>query len=115
VIDPRTGQLTLTYRADQGDDKRLIGAELAASTFENDSKTRVVTLRALENGAVVYAADVHRQAYEETKTDAWKQANGTEPAAVAKHILTQEWPATATTPDAGNNTETPANDNNAGA
>jgi RNA polymerase subunit RPABC4/transcription elongation factor Spt4 len=98
VVDPRTNLLTLTYRAEAADDKRLIGAELAATTFENGPSIRLITIRAIENGAVAYVADARRDAYEQTKTDEWKQQNGTDPGALAKHILTQEWPATQPAP-----------------
>ena len=93
VIDPRTGLLTLTFRLDAGDDKRLIAADLAGTTFDNAPNVRLITLRAVVNGAITYVADARREAYEETRTDAWKQQNGEEPATVAKHILSQEWPA----------------------
>lgn len=98
VVDPRTSLLTLTYRVESTDDKRLVGAELAATALDNSSTTRLITLRAVENGALAYLADVRREAYEETKTDAWRQANGTELSAIAKHILSQEWPASTEPP-----------------
>lgn len=102
VIDPRTSQLTLTYRVATGEDRKAIGAELAGVTFDNSPTTRLIAIRAVENDAVVYVADARREAYEETKSDAWKAANGNDPAAFAKHLLTQEWPATASEPPAVN-------------
>ena len=98
VIDPRTSQLTLTFRVAAGEDRKAIGAELAGTTLENSPSVRLVTVRAVENDAVVFVADARREAYEETKSEAWKTSNGSDPAAFAKHLLTQEWPATVPDP-----------------
>jgi len=112
VMDPRTNLLTLTYKAEPSDDKRNVGAELAATTFENGPNVRLITLRAIENGAVAFVADARREAYEETKAESWKQENGTDPGALAKHILTQEWPATQ--PSSENTTGSESSVNNSG-
>jgi len=93
-IDPRTLQLTVTFRIETKDDARMIAADLAGISFENHATSQLVTLRAIENGNLKYVADVRRAAYEETKTDVWKQANP-EPEALSKHILTNEWPTVA--------------------
>jgi hypothetical protein len=103
IEDNRASHLILTYRIGSQDDRKLIGAELAITALANNSATRLVTVRAISDGSVVYIADVHREAYEETLKDEWKQQNGEEPAAVAGHVVTQEWPA----PDATSTSETP--------
>lgn len=96
-IDPRTSHLTLTYLLANGEDRKSIGAELAATTFENAPTIRLITIRAIENGSLAYVADARREAYDETKSEAWKQANGDSASAIANHLLTQEWPASAAT------------------
>jgi tetratricopeptide (TPR) repeat protein len=97
VLDPRTLQLTLTYRIEANDDARTIGAELAGVALDNHATTQLVTVRAIESGNLKFVADVRREAYEETKTDVWKQANGAEASAFAKHVISNEWPAVAPT------------------
>jgi hypothetical protein len=94
-IDPRTLQLTISFRVEAKDDARAIGADLAGMALDNHATTRLVTLRAIEEGNLKYVADVRREAYEETKTDAWKQANSADPTALAKHVLSNEWPPAA--------------------
>ncbi len=96
AIDPRTSLLTVTFRVAAGEDRKAIAAEIAGVALENSPNTRLVTVRAIENEALVYIADVRRESYEETKTDAWKQANGSDSSAYAKHVLSQEWPAAET-------------------
>ncbi|MBC8064109.1 MAG: tetratricopeptide repeat protein [Chlorobia bacterium] len=113
TVDPRSNLMILTYRVEAADDKKLIASELAGVAFDNSPSVRVITLRAVEGGTVAYVADARREAYEETKTEAWKQQNGSEPATVAKHLLSQEWPANPT-PAENPPPETPASDNNAG-
>ncbi|HJP82051.1 MAG TPA: tetratricopeptide repeat protein [Fimbriimonadaceae bacterium] len=103
IEDKRASHLILTYRIESQDDRKLIGAELAITALANNSATRLVTVRAISEGNVVYIADVHREAYEETLKDEWKQQNGEEPAAIAGHVMTQEWPAAG----AASTTETP--------
>ncbi len=93
VIDPRTSHLTLTYLVANGEDRKAIGAELAATTFDNAPSIRLITIRAIESGSVVYAADARREAYEETKAEAWRHENGDDASVIARHMLTQEWPA----------------------
>ena len=91
--DPRTAQVFITYRLDANEDRKVIGAEIAAATFDNSAATQSITLRAVTDGAVVYIADAKRDAYELTKTDEWKKQNETDPSALATHLLTNEWPS----------------------
>ncbi len=91
-IDPRTGLMTLSFQIDASEDRQSVAIDLASTALENSPNTRIVTVRGMENGVLDYMADVRREAYEESKTDAWKQANP-DSAALVKHLLTQEWPA----------------------
>jgi len=91
--DPRTAQVFITFRLDANEDRRIVGAEIAAATFDNSAATQSITLRAMTDGAVVYIADAKRDAYELTKTDEWKRQNEMDPGALAKHLLTNEWPS----------------------
>lgn len=116
VQDPRSGLLVLTFNAASGEDARLTALKLAEAAFENSPATRIVTLRAIRDGALAYTADAHRETYEETKTEGWKAQNVNDPAAIAKHILTQEWPAdtTTSTPPANDGQTNNTNDNGTG-
>jgi len=110
AIDPRSGLLTLTYLAASGDDERSIAAKLVEAAFDNSPSTRVITVRAMRDGILSYMADAHRETYEETKTDAWKSQNGSEPDAAARHFLTQEWlPNGASATTTGGDQTTPDN------
>lgn len=91
--DPRTGALILTFRIEEGDDQRLVAAELATTALENSPSTRLVTLRGISGSSLAYMADVRRETYEETKQETWRQQNGIEASVIARHILSQEWPA----------------------
>jgi len=93
ALDPRSGLLAITFNAGGSEDARTVAAKLAEAAFENNPTTRIVTLRAIRDGNLAYTADAHRETYEETKTDAWKAQNANDPTALARHILTQEWPA----------------------
>jgi hypothetical protein len=93
--DARTAHVFITYRVDASEDQRAIGAEMAATTFDNSAATQAITLRAITDGAVVFIADAKRDVYEQTKSDDWKKQNAADPTALARHILTDEWPANA--------------------
>lgn len=111
--DPRGDLLMVTFTLGESDDERAISAKLAEAVFEN-TPARLLTLRAVRGDVLAYVADVHRETYEETKTDAWKQQN-TDPNAAAKHFLTQEWyPNGPTVPLNEGNTQTPTTDGNTG-
>jgi len=107
VQDPRSGLLVVTFNLATGDDARAVALKLAETAFDTSPVTRIVTLRAILDGKLAYTADAHRETYEETKTDAWKNQNANDPSAAARHILTQEWPAdTGTTPAPNTTTAT---------
>ena len=114
VVDPRTGLLVLTYRVGDQENERALGASLARTAFDQSPNTRVITLRGMKGGTLVYVADSHREAYVETESAEWKQQNSSDPNAWITHMLSQEWtPNGAPSPDtpAGNPPGGPDSDN----
>lgn len=93
TTDPRTSVTSITFRIEPADEPRLIASEIAAITLENSPQTRLVTLRGLAGTTLSYMADVRRETYEETKLETWRQANGSDPAIIAGHVISQEWPS----------------------
>jgi hypothetical protein len=98
ILDPRSGLAVVTFSVGEAEDSRQIAAEIASVVFDNSAITRTITIRAIKGGALSFIADVHRDAYEQTKSDDWKAQNGSDPNALATHILSQEWPASSEAP-----------------
>ncbi len=90
TIDPRTKQLTIMYRVQEGESERVIGAQIARDALGAIGDSALVTLRALRGDQTVYMADVPRSRLAESQTEAW-QAAAAAPDAWIQHILTNEW------------------------
>jgi tetratricopeptide (TPR) repeat protein len=88
--DPRSKIVTLAYVVQPDEDERKIGAELARTTLSQSSDAQLVVLRGIKSDRLGYVADVPRARWQESETDAWKQANPNVDAWIS-HLLTNEW------------------------
>jgi hypothetical protein len=107
-LDPRTKNLLVTYRLQEDDTERKVGAELARESLAAIPEAPQVTVRALRGEHVIYMADVHRTRLAETQTEAWRStATGLD--AWMHYVLQNEWFASPpnSTPAAGEETPTP--------
>jgi len=88
--DPRSKVVSLTFTVGQDDDTRKIGAELARTTLAQASDAQLIVVRAVRDGHLAFVADVPRARWQESESDAWKQANPAVDAWIG-HLLTNEW------------------------
>lgn len=91
TLDPRSKLAILTYVLADGDDIRRIGAELARIALDQSPDTLTVTLRGMQEGKLVYIADVPRARYAETTDPNWQPEVPGQGDAWIAHILTNEW------------------------
>jgi len=87
--DLKTKITTVTYSSVEGEDVRVVGADLAKTIFELTEDPETVMLRAFKGKKPVYQAEVPRDLYAETLTDDWQQ-KATVPDAWVSYILTNE-------------------------
>jgi hypothetical protein len=92
-IDPRTRMITLTYNVPEGDDERTIGARLAVAALTAEPASNMVTLRAMRNGALVFSADVTREAMRLVQSPEWQQMHQQDPLAFRSALFSNPWPA----------------------
>ncbi|MEZ0326688.1 MAG: tetratricopeptide repeat protein [Fimbriimonas sp.] len=90
TMDPRTKQLTITYRLQEGDVDRKIGAEMARDALAVITETSMVTVKGLKGDKMAYMADVPRTRLAETQTETW-QATAAGPDAWIQYVITNEW------------------------
>jgi tetratricopeptide (TPR) repeat protein len=93
VQDPRTHQVTLTFSVSEGEDARRLGAQFARTLFEQINETQVVTVRAIQNGTLIFVADATRTRYLESIADLKKSATPERVDSLGDEIFSNEWPA----------------------
>ncbi len=89
-MDPRTKQLTLTFRLQEGEVERKIGAEMARDALGVISEANQVTVRGLRADKTVYMGDISRAKVAETQTEAW-QSTALGPDAWVQYVVANEW------------------------
>lgn len=88
--DPRSHSMILTYLPDASEDYRSLGARLGSAALGTESESLIVTLRAMQNGKLIYTADLLRYRLNETKSPTWRSQH---PGANdwIDNVLTNEW------------------------
>jgi len=89
--DPRTNDLTITYRCTVEENVKGIGAHLATLGLDKVRECNKVIIRAAVDGQLAMVAEVHRDNVQRTKTSEWQDQNGTDQNAWTNAVVTNEW------------------------
>lgn len=94
-MDPRTKRVFVTYAVADGDDERLVAADLGHAVHLAVENCPQATLRATKSGEDVYVADVMREAFVADSSRDWQAQDPNDPNAVlraaADALLSREW------------------------
>ncbi|MFN3729109.1 MAG: tetratricopeptide repeat protein [Fimbriimonadaceae bacterium] len=90
-VDPRFGTLGLTVSTPEGESPRLVAARLGVQALETLPDIRVVTVRCLEAGRIVFIADVRREDVMRTAGDEWRAQYENDPEAWVSAVLSNVW------------------------
>lgn len=96
--DPRNHQVIVTFSLTEGEDARRLGAQFARTILEQINETQVVTVRATQNGTLIFVADATRARYLESLAEQRKSATPDRADSMGDEIFSNEWPSRTSDP-----------------
>lgn len=89
--DPRTNEVTLTFRSSVEENVKALGAQLATLALDKVRECNKVVFRCVVEGQLAMVAEVHRDNLQRTKTSEWLEQYGNDPTAWTNSVVTNEW------------------------
>lgn len=89
--DPRTNDLTITYRCFGDENVKATGAHLAAVGLDKIKECNKVTIRAVVDGQLAMVGEVLRESIVKTKSSEFQEQYGADSEAWANAVVTNEW------------------------
>lgn len=89
--DPRTHDVTLTFRCAIEENAKALGAQLGTLALDKLSESNKAVVRAVVNGQLAMVAEVLRENLARTKSSEWLAQYGNDPVAWTNAVATNEW------------------------